>query len=114
KFPRQTHQMLLDSLAGKLGNGIAFLTCVEGDSLSLLSAVGKDAQKKVKAGDLIKELAKHADGRGGGRPDKAQAGLRRAGMTLRPKGPGPLAARRIKRLAHPRLGFLRYAPFAAP
>jgi alanyl-tRNA synthetase len=74
RFPRQTHQMILESLAGKLGNGVALLTWTDAENLSILSAVGKDAQAKVKAGDLVKELAKHADGRGGGRPDKAQAG----------------------------------------
>jgi alanyl-tRNA synthetase len=74
KFPKATHQVLLDSLAGKLGMGVAFLTHVEGENLSLLAAVGEGARSKVKAGDLVKELSKHAEGRGGGRPDKAQAG----------------------------------------
>ena len=73
-FPRDTHQVLLDSLASKLGNGVAFLTQVEDGNLSLMAAVGAETRGKIKAGDLIKELSKLAEGRGGGRPDKAQAG----------------------------------------
>jgi len=73
-FPRELHQVLLDSLAAKLNNGVAVMTQVEDGTLSLLAAVGNQARTRVKAGDLIKELCKIADGRGGGRPDKAQAG----------------------------------------
>jgi len=57
-----------------LQNGIAFLTHVNGDALSLFALSGKAAQAKIKAGDLIKDLAPIADARGGGRPDRAQAG----------------------------------------
>ena len=73
-FPRSAHQQLLDSVASKLGNGVAFFTQVEEGTLSLLAAVGSEARSRIKAGDLIKELSVIADGRGGGRPDKAQAG----------------------------------------
>lgn len=74
EFPKALHQVLLDSLAAKLNNGVAVMTHVEDGTLSLLAAVGDQARARVKAGDLIKELCKVADGRGGGRPDKAQAG----------------------------------------
>ncbi|NRA63622.1 MAG: alanine--tRNA ligase [Pseudobacteriovorax sp.] len=40
----------------------------------LLVAKGKEVDSKLKAGNLIKELAPHIDGRGGGKPDMAQAG----------------------------------------
>ncbi|MBM4250958.1 MAG: alanine--tRNA ligase [Deltaproteobacteria bacterium] len=73
-FIKETHQAVLDSLAAKLGNGVAVLTHVEDGTLSILVAVGTEARNKIKAGDLIKDLCKVADGRGGGRPDKAQAG----------------------------------------
>ena len=73
-FPRSTHQTVLDTLAEKLGSGVAVLTQVEDGTLSLLAAVGRDVRGKVKAGDLMKELSQVAEGRGGGRPDKAQAG----------------------------------------
>jgi alanyl-tRNA synthetase len=75
-FPKSSHQTLLDGMAGKLGRGMAFFTQVEDGTLSLLAAVGVDIRASVKAGDLIKELSHIADGRGGGRPDKAQAGSR--------------------------------------
>ena len=49
--------------------------CGKAGSIAVL--VGKALQKKgVKAGDLVKELAAYANGRGGGRPDRAQAGTR--------------------------------------
>ena len=73
-FPRSTHQQLLDSIASKLNNGVAFFTQVEAGTLSLMAAVGSEARNRVKAGDVIKELSIVADGKGGGRPDKAQAG----------------------------------------
>ena len=73
-FPRSTHQQLLDSIASKLNNGVAFFTQVEAGTLSLMAAVGSEARNRVKAGDVIKELSLVADGKGGGRPDKAQAG----------------------------------------
>ncbi len=74
QFPKASHQVLLDSLAAKLNDGVAFFTQVEDGNLTLLAAVGEKARAKIKAGDLIKELSVLAEGRGGGRPDKAQAG----------------------------------------
>ncbi len=74
QFPKSSHQSLLDGLAARLNNGVAFLTQVEDGTLSLLAAVGTPARGKIKAGDLVKELSVVADGRGGGRPDRAQAG----------------------------------------
>ena len=74
QFPKTTHQGLLDGLADKLQNGVAFLTHVEEGTLSLLAVVGPAARGKIKAGDLVKELSVLAEGRGGGRPDRAQAG----------------------------------------
>ncbi len=67
-------QAVADALAGKLQNGIALLTSVHDGNLSLTALVGKTAQAKIKAGDLIKELAGVAEAKGGGRPDRAQAG----------------------------------------
>jgi alanyl-tRNA synthetase len=73
-FNKVMHQQLLDSLAEKLGKGVAILTQVEDGTLSLLAAVGPDARAQYKAGDIIKSLCTVANARGGGRPDKAQAG----------------------------------------
>jgi alanyl-tRNA synthetase len=57
--------------------GIAVLTLDSGESGSLAVAVSPLLVKKgVKAGDLVRKLAEVAGGKGGGRPDKAQAGTR--------------------------------------
>src|SRR5690606_34326374 len=61
-FPKDTHQLLMDSLSGKLKNGVAFFTQVEDGTLSLLAVVGTDARGKLKAGDLMKELSEVAGG----------------------------------------------------
>ena len=46
----------------------------EGNKVNLIAAVSKDLTAKVKAGDLIREVASYVGGKGGGRPDMAQAG----------------------------------------
>jgi len=53
---------------------VLVLTSTEGGKVALLVAVSKDLIGKVKAGELIKPLAEIVGGRGGGRPDLAQAG----------------------------------------
>jgi alanyl-tRNA synthetase len=75
---KESQGAFLDAMAPLLdktsGGGAAVFTAVSGDSLSIFALVGKAAQAKVKAGDLIKELGPVADAKGGGRPDRAQAG----------------------------------------
>ncbi len=71
---KDAQNAFLDAAASQLQNGAGVFTAVAGDSLSLFAVVGKAAQAKAKAGDLIKELGPIADARGGGRPDRAQAG----------------------------------------
>jgi alanyl-tRNA synthetase len=73
-FPRDTVGLLVEGLAGRLRNGVAVLTQASGDSLSIFAVAGKEAQAKVKAGDLIKAIGPVADAKGGGKPDRAQAG----------------------------------------
>ena len=73
-FPKDSVSHLVDGLAGHLRNGVAVLTQTSGDSLSIYVVAGKEAQAKVKAGDLIKAIGPVADARGGGKPDRAQAG----------------------------------------
>jgi len=64
-----------DALRGKLGSGVVVLGADAGGKATLLVAVTKDLAKgKVHAGKLVGALAVHVDGRGGGRPDFAQAG----------------------------------------
>jgi len=63
-----------DQLRDKLGSGVLVLAASDGEKVALLVAVTKDLTAKVKAGDLIKPLAAIVGGRGGGRPELAQAG----------------------------------------
>jgi alanyl-tRNA synthetase len=63
-----------DQLKDKLASGVVVLAAVEGDKVSLVATITKDLTGKLKAGDLIKPVAELVGGRGGGRPDFAQAG----------------------------------------
>jgi alanyl-tRNA synthetase len=65
---------LADKLRDQLKSGIVVLGGVKDDKATLLVAVTADLTKKYKAGDLVKELSKTLGGRGGGKPDMAQAG----------------------------------------
>ncbi len=64
----------LDHLKNKLGSAVIVLATVSGDRVSLIAGVTKDQTAKIKAGDLIKMVAEQVGGKGGGRPDMAQAG----------------------------------------
>ena len=65
---------LLDQLKSKLESAVILLAAVNDDKVSLIAGVTKELTKQVKAGDLIKMVAPLVDGKGGGRPDMAQAG----------------------------------------
>ncbi|WP_438462022.1 alanine--tRNA ligase [Marinomonas sp. PE14-40] len=65
---------MLDELKSQLESGVVLLASVNDSKVSLIAGVTKELTKKVKAGDLIKMVAPLVDGRGGGRPDMAQAG----------------------------------------
>jgi alanyl-tRNA synthetase len=64
----------MDQLKNKLGSAVIVLAAVAGDKVSLVAGVTKDRTDKVKAGDLVKMVAEQVGGKGGGRPDMAQAG----------------------------------------
>jgi len=64
----------LDQLKNKLGSAVVVLAAVEGDKVSLVAGVTKDCTDKARAGDLVKLVAEKVGGKGGGRPDMAQAG----------------------------------------
>jgi alanyl-tRNA synthetase len=65
---------MIDDLRGKLGSGIVLLAA-EGDAgVSLALGVTVDLVSRFKAGELVREVAKVVGGKGGGRPDFAQAG----------------------------------------
>ena len=64
-----------DALRGKLGSGIIVLAGVEGGKVALLAMVTKDLTDRFHAGKLVGSIAELLGGRGGGRPDMAQAGV---------------------------------------
>jgi len=64
----------LDQLKGRLGSAVVVLAAESGGKVSLVAGVTKDLTGRVQAGDLIKAVAAKVGGRGGGRPDMAQAG----------------------------------------
>jgi alanyl-tRNA synthetase len=65
---------LLDQLKNKLGSGVVVLAVKDGDKVSMVAGVTADLTSRVKAGDLIRDLATQLGGKGGGRPDMAQGG----------------------------------------
>jgi alanyl-tRNA synthetase len=65
---------MVDDLRNRLGTGVVFLAAESGDKALLAIGVTKDLTDRLKAGDLIREVAGVVGGGGGGRPDFAQAG----------------------------------------
>ncbi|WP_140918285.1 alanine--tRNA ligase [Limnobaculum xujianqingii] len=65
---------MVDDIKNQLGSGIIVLATVHDDKVSLIAGVTKDLVDRVKAGDLISPVAQLVGGKGGGRPDMAQAG----------------------------------------
>ncbi len=65
---------LADQLRDKLKSGVVALGAANDGKVSLLVVVTKDLIGRLKAGDLIKEMAAEVGGTGGGRPEMAQAG----------------------------------------
>lgn len=66
-----------DELKEKSGNTVGIIAGVLGDKASIVAVSAKDAVAMgVKAGDLVREVAKLAGGGGGGRPDSAMAGAK--------------------------------------
>ncbi|MFD2110234.1 alanine--tRNA ligase [Thiorhodococcus fuscus] len=65
---------ILDQLKDKLGSAVILLATEADGKVSLVAGVTKDLTDRFKAGDLIREIATQVGGKGGGRPDMAQAG----------------------------------------
>jgi len=65
---------MVDQLKNKLGSSAIVLATVQGEKVSLVAGVSKDQIKRLKAGDLVNSVAQQVGGKGGGRPDMAQAG----------------------------------------
>ncbi len=71
---RKTLMSTMDQLKNKLGSAAVVLASVEGEKVNLVAGVTKDETKRIKAGDLVNMVAQKVGGKGGGRPDMAQAG----------------------------------------
>ncbi|MCP9268305.1 alanine--tRNA ligase [Xenorhabdus sp. XENO-1] len=65
---------MVDDLKNQLGSAIIVLSTVTGDKVTLIVGITKDLTARIKAGDLISFVAQQVGGKGGGRPDLAQAG----------------------------------------
>jgi alanyl-tRNA synthetase len=71
---REGLRQLVDSLRQKLGSGVVALGMPEDGKVALIAGVTKDLTGKVHAGKLMQALAPMVGGKGGGRPDLAEAG----------------------------------------
>jgi alanyl-tRNA synthetase len=68
-------RQLADRLRDRQQSGVVVLGAVVDEKPALLAMVSADlVGRGLKAGDVIREIAQHVDGRGGGRPDLAEAG----------------------------------------
>ncbi|HAF2627282.1 TPA: alanine--tRNA ligase [Salmonella enterica] len=65
---------MIDDLKNQLGSTVIVLATVVEGKVSLIAGVSKDVTDRVKAGELIGMVAQQVGGKGGGRPDMAQAG----------------------------------------
>ena len=64
----------VDHLKDSLGSAVVVLSSVDGDKVRIAAGVTKDLNARIKAGNLVNFVAGQLGGRGGGRPDFAQAG----------------------------------------
>ncbi len=65
---------MVDQLKNKLGSSAIVLAAAKEGKVSLIAGVSKDLTSRIKAGDLVNSVATQVGGKGGGRPDMAQAG----------------------------------------
>ena len=64
----------VDQLKNRLGRAAVVLAAVDGGKVALVAGVTKGETGRIKAGELVNQVAQQVGGRGGGRPDMAQAG----------------------------------------
>ena len=65
---------MLDELKNQMKSGVVLLATSSEDKVNLIAGVTNDLTAKVKAGELVNLVAQQVGGKGGGRPDMAQAG----------------------------------------
>ena len=71
--PKALREML-DRVRSRIEHGLVVLGSVDGEKVSLVAGVSRDLTDRVQAGPLINFVAGQVGGKGGGRPDMAQAG----------------------------------------
>ena len=71
---RNQMRTLVDNMRNKIGSGVVVLGSVQDGKVALIVGVTKDLTNRVQAGKVIAEVAKKVGGKGGGRPDLAEAG----------------------------------------
>ena len=69
---------MADRMRQKYGSAVVAIGSVVDDKVAILVAVTSDLTGRIKAGDIVKQIAPLVGGTGGGRPDFAQAGGRDA------------------------------------
>ena len=75
--PSKALRGLTEKIGDKLGNSIIVLACVEDEKISITSKVSQNfITKGINAGQLVNEVASKCDGKGGGKPNFAQAGAK--------------------------------------
>ncbi len=65
---------MVDQLKNKLGSAVIIIGTVQNDKVNLIAGVTKDRTDILKAGEIVNMVAQQVGGKGGGRPDMAQAG----------------------------------------
>lgn len=67
-------RVMVDDIKNQMGSGIILLANINDGKIGLIAGVTNDLTSKVKAGELVNMIALQVGGKGGGRPDMAQAG----------------------------------------
>ncbi|SHE38869.1 alanine--tRNA ligase [Thermomonas hydrothermalis] len=73
-FDAKALREVMDRLKQQLGDAVVVLAGAEGGRVALVAGVSGAALGKIKAGEVLGEVARQANGKGGGRPDMAQGG----------------------------------------
>jgi len=71
---RDDLERMVDAIRGELGSGVVVLGSVDDDKIQFVVGVTKDLTARIKAGDVVKQVAAQAGGGGGGRPEFATGG----------------------------------------
>ena len=71
---RAQMRTLIDQLRAKLGSGVVVLGSANDGKVALIAGVTKDLTNRIQAGKVVGQVAQRIGGKGGGRPDMAEAG----------------------------------------